>query len=524
VAAVTVRVDGIGVPKKGDLTAFLEDLKGRGDGYGTESNFLTSVDFLRFCPPVTTGADGRFQIKGIGGERLAHLTISGPTIETRQVSVRTRPGETLHAWAWGGYPHDDRFNWRFTYYGAEFEHAAAPTKPIIGVVRDKDTGKPLANVTIRSGKLSPRVNVGHDSLRTITDKDGRYRLVGLPKRKDNVIVVEPPEGAAYLSRRHDLEDTHGLDPVTVDFELRRGVLVKGRVTDKKTGAGVEARIAYFVFHDNPSRDELLRESLSFSHQNTEADGSFQMVVPSGHGLIGAWIGNGYYRVGVGAEKIKRLKLGDKMFLPTDPYCDPTGHHRLLEIDPGKDIQTLTCPLEVDPGRTLDGTIVEPGGKPLAGARICGLRSYSYWDHEPLRTAEFTVHALTPDQPRNLLVMHESKHLAGSLVVRGDEKGTVTIKLQPWGTLTGRFVRPDGRPYTKGELSFDTRLRGADVFVDPHPLHDIPREKTGRFRVEGLVPGWKYGLRLLGGGNVEKEVTVAAGETRDLGEITVKENE
>src|SRR5262249_20902416 len=126
IAGATIQVDGIGVPKKGDLSAFLEDLKGRNDGHGTEYNFLITVYFSHFCAPVTTGADGRFQIKGIGSERLAHLTISGPTVETRQVSVRTRPGETMHKWAFGSYPQDDRLNHRFTYYGVEFEHAAAP--------------------------------------------------------------------------------------------------------------------------------------------------------------------------------------------------------------------------------------------------------------------------------------------------------------------------------------------------------------------------------------------------------------
>lgn len=520
VAGVTVRVDGIGVPKKGDLTEFLEDLKGGSGGNDAESNFLTTVEFSHFCPPVKTGADGRFQIRGIGGERLAQLTISGPTIETRQVMVRTRRGETMHKWAWAAYPPDDRQNRnrRLTYYGAEFEHAAAPTKPIIGVVRDKDTGKPLANAIIQSGK-APGGSIGlrtdgHNPLRTVTDKDGRYRLVGLAKGNGNVILAESPEGAAYLGRRHFVEDTLGLDPVTVDLELRRGVLVKGCVTDKKTGAGVEARIQYFLFHDNPSRDELLRYSFTFPSQHTKADGSFRMVVPPGHGLLAAWVGDGRYLVGVGAEKLKRVKHGDLGFLSsTDPLCRPTGYHRLLEIDPGKDVQSVTCRVEVDPGLTLNGIIVGPEGKPLAGACICGLRSYndgSYWEAEPLRTAEFSVHALPPDRPRNLLAIHEGKHLAGALRVRGDEKGLVTFKLQPWGTIMGRLVTPDGKPYTKGELT-----------VGSHPLSIMPRDKTGRFRVEGLVPGLKYQMKLSPGDFVGKEVTVLAGETKDLGEMTVR---
>jgi RNA polymerase sigma factor (sigma-70 family) len=521
VAGATVLVEGIGVPTKGDLTAFLDDLKGRGDGYPAENRFLTTVYFSRFCLPVTTGADGRFQIKGIGGERLAHLTISGPTIETRQVRVRARPGEMMHKLAWAGNPEGDRL----VYYGVEFEHVAAPTKPIIGVVRDKDTGKPLEKATIRSVKLAGSNLHGNGFIHTVTDKEGHYRLVGMPKGQGNVIMAEPPEGQAYLGLTRSIEASPGLDPVTVDFELRHGVVITGRITDKKTGRSVQGDVEYYIFGDNPLRNESYH-SMFHRHCSAEADGSYRMVVPPGHGLVVVRAVGDQYLVGVGAEKIKRLEQGDLGFLPTEPLCDPTAYHRIVEINPAKDVQTLTCPFEVDPGRMLNGTIVGPDGKPLAGARICGLRSYIYtvWEPEPLRTAEFTVYALAPARSRSLLVIQEDKHLAGSLVVRGDEKGPLTIKLQPWGTLDGRLVTRASNPYTKGELHFVFGPRADDVTFGSHPLHSIPRDKTGRFRVEGLVPGLKYRLGLLGGGRVSKELTVAPGETKDLGDVIVNPNE
>ena len=508
------------MPNKGDLTAFLDDLKGRIDGYPAENSLLTTVDhadFARLFSSATTGADGRFQIKGIGGERVAHLTISGPTIETRQVRVRTRPGEMIHKLAWAGFPDCDRL----IYYGAEFEHVAAPTKPIVGVVRDKNTGKLLANATVRSYKLAG--NNLHDNrlIHTVTDKDGRYRLVGMPLGEGNMIAAVPLEGSAYMGLIHDVEMTQALDPVTVNFELRPAALVKGRISDKNTGAGVVARINYFAFRDNPSSEEF-RDSFFDNYRESEADGSFQMVVPPGHALLAARVYNDQYRVGVGAEKIQKQKQGDFEFLPTAPICNFMAYHRLLEINPAKNAQTVECHLEVDPGRTLNGTIVGPDGKPLAGALICGLRSYAgtYWENEPLRTAEFTVYAIVPDRPRNLLVIHEGKRLAGSLVVRGDEKGPVKIELRPWGSLAGRLATAAGDTYTKGELRFGIAQRRDDMTVGTHPLHSIPRDKKGRFRVEGLIPGLKYHLMLIPGGSVGQEVTIKQGETKDLGDITV----
>ena len=37
-----------------------------------------------------------------------------------------------------------------TYHGAAFDHVAGPGLEIVGTVRDKDTGKPLAGVTVQT--------------------------------------------------------------------------------------------------------------------------------------------------------------------------------------------------------------------------------------------------------------------------------------------------------------------------------------------------------------------------------------
>ncbi len=71
------------------------------------------------------------------------MQLDGPTIASQYLKILTRPGKPSTV---------ARFRERRvvtqTYYGASFRHAAAPTKPIVGVVRDKDTKKPLAGITI----------------------------------------------------------------------------------------------------------------------------------------------------------------------------------------------------------------------------------------------------------------------------------------------------------------------------------------------------------------------------------------
>ena len=87
------------------------------------------------------------------------------------------------------------------------------------------------------------------------------------------------------------------------------------------------------------------------------------------------------------------------------------------------------------------TVSSPTPPELAGALAAGLSAAGNWEYQPLQTAAFTVAALKPGEVRLLQFSHAEKKLAGSLVVRGDTKGPVTVKLGPAGTLTGRFVLP-----------------------------------------------------------------------------------
>src|SRR5207249_9156138 len=83
---------------------------------------------------VTTDKDGRFRLTGLGRSRMARVCVSGPTIERVQQYVPTIPA----------------------LYGSNAKNAtveiiAGPTKPITGVVRAKDTGKPLQGVLVQCG-------------------------------------------------------------------------------------------------------------------------------------------------------------------------------------------------------------------------------------------------------------------------------------------------------------------------------------------------------------------------------------
>src|SRR5207244_11774977 len=74
--------------------------------------------------------------------------------------------------------------------------------------------------------------------------------------------------------------------------------------------------------------------------------------------------------------------------------------------------------------------------------------------------------------------------------------TPTVKLQPWGGVTGRCVDEDGRPVVGVRLllhypdggHFQAALEEFDFLPAP-----VLTDRDGRFRAEGLMPGRKVQL-------------------------------
>jgi hypothetical protein len=102
-----------------------------------------------------------------------------------------------------------------------------------------------------------------------------------------------------------------------------------------------------------------------------------------------------------------------------------------------------------------------------------------------------------------------------LRVRGDAKGPLAAKLEPWCTVTGRLVGKDGSPQPSRLLKIRDWLL---------PDTSFQTDKEGRFRIEGLAPQVKYSLDVIQNGKPTAAVfaglTLKAAETRDLGNVVV----
>src|SRR5262249_5178287 len=142
------------------------------------------------------------------------------------------------------------------HYGIRFDHVATPSQRIVGVVRDKDTGKPIAGAVVRSKTLADGPwDLRTHLFRAVTDKDGRYRITGMPRGKGTQLQANRPSDLPYLMALKEAGERPGLEPVTLDFALKRGVWIDVKVTDKVTGKPVACWLEYAPFADNPHLKE-----------------------------------------------------------------------------------------------------------------------------------------------------------------------------------------------------------------------------------------------------------------------------
>ena len=97
-------------------------------------------------------------------------------------------------------------------------------------------------------------------------------------------------------------------------------------------------------------------------------------------------------------------------------------------------------------------------------------------------------------------------------LRGDEIGPYAIRLQPWGTITGRLVDAAGAPRKMVMIwPKDGRDSSAGLF-------NVQTDGDGRFRLEREIPGLNYSETLVGVQPGERgfpfeHVVLKAGESR-----------
>ena len=545
VAGATLTVKHVGIYKDNSLDAFLAEWKTRHFMSGLPGGVKQLWREEGAFPVVTTDADGRFSLAGTGTERLVALRLRGTGIAFDDLWVVNRAGfdpkpynQAMHDNIPQGF---GRGGFNPLLYGPDLNFVAEAEKPIRGVVKDADTGKPRARVRVTMTHQDNEMMLTEVS--ATTDADGRYEMRGARKAKSYTLNVPKDPVAGLLDREVRVGDTNGYEPITVDFTVAKGVVITGRVIDGATGKPMAGFATAAVLSDNPfvkSRPEFGTADWT-PFQNTDADGVFRVVTIPGPVLLmgGTHNGGGFmalikYKPPVPDPKYPQYfnnEFGSPAFIGPGGGISPVQGNfcKVLDIKPGTEVVNQDVVLEL--ASTLPVKIRDAEGQPVAGAWVAGVGALDFLPAVKTEGDTATIYHLEAGKPRLLAFYDPSKKLFGTLSLKGDEKDEVTVRLAAAAAITGRLLGEDGKPLAGVAVSLHPHGRAAEeVQKHARPAQLIETDADGRFRIDTVIPGVKFFLSFKRGQKTFEpavkgdEPMAKSGETLDLGEWKLKPKE
>jgi beta-lactamase regulating signal transducer with metallopeptidase domain len=485
---------------------------------------------LPFWPkPVMTDAEGRFTLRGVDRSGI--------------LSVQVR---------------DDRFaiDWRqIGLAGEKDAHVAVspagevtlsppPARIFEGKISYDDTHQPVAKARVEIG-------ASFDPFRCImnmggqTDADGRFRLNPY-SGKIFFVKVCPPAGEPYLTYEKEIKLADRQQPPNVDIALPRGVLLRGKITEKATGKPVAgAAIKYEDLSRPPYRpDRILPDHSSPAMRGiTRSDGTYQIAVPPGRGtLFVQGPGSDYVRQTINTRDFNRVNVAFSRRHYVAAYSS-------VKLTPNQEPAELN--LAIRRGATVHGTIVGPDNQPPGDVLILSRHFIGVGEDQfrggniRAKNGQFALHGLDPDVATPFYFL-DPKHETGATVEisgKSADNGPLVIHLQPCGKAVARFVTPDGKPAAKrqtdlsivvspGPFLGDEKRNKKEVSSDQdfvanfdrqHYWHEPTTDAKGRCTFPALIPGATYRIPIFNklADWDEKDFTVKPGETLQLPDIAVK---
>ncbi|OJW05644.1 MAG: hypothetical protein BGO49_22265 [Planctomycetales bacterium 71-10] len=481
--------------------------------------------------PATTDADGRFRIDGLCRGDGADLRISGVDVADRATRVVLRPatkppvGPLRSSWSRldDGKVHE-----------LPVEVAMEAARAVEGVVRDVDSGEPIAGAIVSASFVSARQlasRVPRDEaqaaviakwsppigwppavdvdLTAITDAQGRYRIAGAPRDDafDLALAVFPPADGPYLHTRSRLVPrTAEARPIAFDIDLKRGVLIEGRVLDER-GVPVDALVDYYPSLANPDAKALPQFDpnvliLPWGHRHrTDAEGRFRLPGLPGAGVVGVRAANPYeLRAGLGADGLATTNDGHS--LAVYDQVRPTDFNAVKAVEIPEGVATFAAgEVRLDRGRDVRLRVVDEAGRPAIGALVGGTspRLPGLVTGVPVdENGEVAIRALARGERRAIRIRHGEGKLGAFLALSAEdvpEGRPLVVTIRPFGSVSGRFVDSWGRPVA-GRATLGMTASEVDAIRAGTSVRTVEVDAQGRFRIDDLLPGEGFGILWL----------------------------
>ncbi len=406
-----------------------------------------------------------------------------------------------------------------------FAVALAPPLPkLIGRVLAADTKKPLAGARI----------TGWGVPTTLTDQDGQFVLREARQSQCRAIVYSP-EGSDYLGRLVIIDVPRDKKETHVDIELPRGEVVSGIVVDD-AGQGVAGVAAGFDSGVGMSISEKTAERVLPSYQKTGRDGRFRIAVPAGKGKVvisgpvpgydvPRWVerepDDAFSReINVAAGQPSPEAKFTVQRMASVPEEKPAARRDDWLTKARKTVRI-----------TVEGQVVDPDGKPAAGAEV-GLDQWfrdSEGEFQPVKT-DRDGHFSFQMKPLGfseefILAIHKERKLRGHFRLESKQqeqplKTPVKIHLVPTGIVKGSVVEGD-KPVAGISIQFSEHVPtpGSSNGSLTCTNRDFAKtDELGRFEFPLVEAGKKFSIHSINMGSytdAQESGQVEAGKTLEV---------
>lgn len=375
-----------------------------------------------------------------------------------------------------------------------FTTTLEPTGTIRGQVVFGDTGKPAVGAKVSTGIFD-----------AIADREGRFTLKGFDTKKREV-YVRPPDGSDYLTATVDATISAETRVRDLRISLERGSVVAGQLREKETGRPIRVPYVsvYFVAAQKPGTTSYTGRG------STRADGSFRIAVRPGVG----WVRTSESLPGYLPRDLLREDSEEN---PPERFEVKTG-----ETVTGKDVY-FQC------GLTVSGKILDPKGKPIAGAVFHGATP------QPPSSADgaYTLRGLSLDQESHFLVVHAQRALGTKLVIeppKDQPRLNRDVTMQPGHSVQSRVLDEQNQPVANANVSLAAHIllsrRGNGFRVQMVPVFGpVSTDAEGKFALPPLVINGGYTIRVSAPGyaGAQARLRVEADKPPTIPDITLVAN-
>ncbi len=359
-------------------------------------------------------------------------------------------------------------------------------------------------VTIK-GKPAPGVVVGLRSsqpaqfaptFKATTDENGNYRVSEVPTGSYEVAPAAPAFVISDVnnSRGHTVIITESENVEGIDFELLRGGVITGKVTDADGSPVVAERVNLLPADQRNQRGPVYPVSLSFQ---TDDRGIYRIFgIRPGHYKVSIGQGdNSYGSIGRGRPAYRTTFYPDAI--------DP-AKATVVEIEEGTEATRIDITMgQTEPGFSANGRIVDgESGKPVANVSIGlsrividGNSSSSYGGGTGARSdsqGEFRLEKLTPGKYSISIEPPEESDLRAEPVtfdVLDQDVTGLLIKSSMGASLSGVVVLEGTRDNSAVAALAQAYISAyTKVGLQPTWGRSVRMKPDGSFRIGGLLAG------------------------------------